>query len=501
MKQKIKRILFKLFTLGILLISISCEKEEYDIKKENNKVRIKEVKFENLLKEPKFKNLIENFSRNSISNRTAFENQYGFTIVNNNVKIIETDLTTSYTMLIERDENINNSSFENLVIQEDIYNNQKAAIIKYNPTEILNSIDDSFRFTGSIEKTNIVNFTGFNRNKSTNTSQSDPDCYIELTVCNNDGYDGIGPEHIASAACKRTYIKRYKVLCGGGSGDGNGGGGDGDTGGNDYGSDDDFWSGGGDGGANDFDNSGGESDGDPTITPTPEEEEPELITSPIPSIDGPKTPCTELLKMTNNYMVKNALDGLKDFTNLDYEKGFKVKKGSNNILNALPLVPSDLFPDQVKMEKGKDIIGAFHTHPEDIHGYVTMFSDGDIKALYDIIIGDIQQGGSQKDISEYFLTLTVPEGTFALKIKDKTKFRNFMLSDKWDKSGNLEMLRNLYNLREPIADIIGFQNDLLSILKESGIGLYEANNSLSSWSELSINENNPDGIPNKTNCN
>ena len=76
-----------------------------------------------------------------------------------------------------------------------------------------------------------------------------------------------------------------------------------------------------------------------------------------------------------------------------------------------------------------------------------------------------------------------------------------MLSDKWDKSGNLEMLRNLYNLREPIADIIGFQNDLLSILKESGIGLYEANNSLSSWSELSINENNPDGIPNKTNCN
>ena len=71
----------------------------------------------------------------------------------------------------------------------------------------------------------------------------------------------------------------------------------------------------------------------------------------------------------------------------------------------------------------------------------------------------------------------------------------------WDKSGNLEMLRNLYNLREPIADIIGFQNDLLSILKESGIGLYEANNSLSSWSELSINENNPDGIPNKTNCN
>ena len=118
MKQKIKRILFKLFTLGILLISISCEKEEYDIKKENNKVRIKEVKFENLLKEPKFKNLIENFSRNSISNRTAFENQYGFTIVNNNVKIIETDLTTSYTMLIERDENINNSSFENLVIQE-----------------------------------------------------------------------------------------------------------------------------------------------------------------------------------------------------------------------------------------------------------------------------------------------------------------------------------------------------------------------------------------------
>lgn len=491
MKQKIKRILFKLFTLGILLISISCEKEEYDIKKENNKVRIKEVKFENLLKEPKFKNLIENFSRNSISNRTAFENQYDFTIVNNNVKIIETDLTTSYTMLIERDENINNSSFENLVIQEDIYNNQKAAIIKYNPTEILNSIDDSFRFTGSIEKTNIVNFTGFNRNKSTNTTQSDPDCYIELTVCNNGVSGGIGTEHIAGAGCKRTYIKRYKVLCGGGSGDGNGGGGDGDTGGNDYGSDDDFWSGGGDGGANDFDNSGGGSDGDSSTNPTPEEEEPELITSPIPNLDAPqKTPCQQLTLMTMNFALKNALTDLKTKTGETREFGYKVTKTNRTFNNPTPNNADSNNPNQILMRAGENNVGCFHTHPDPATtDTYPMFSGADIKYLLDLAKFH-DNGGQTKDYSEYFLTLTVGDGTFAIKIKDFLNFRRHMDLHYEGKNGIKEKLEiDNYNFREPTGNINLLKKDFLTVTRNLGIGLYEASSDLSSWSEVVLDLN------------
>lgn len=418
-------------------------------------------------------------------------------------------------MLIERDENINNSSFENLVIQEDFYNNQKAAIIKYNPTEISNSIDNSFRFTGSIEKTNIVNFIGLNRNEYTNTTHSDPDCYIELTVCNNGINGGIGTEHIAGAGCKRTYIKRYKVLCGGGSGDGNGGGGDGDTGGNDYGSDDDFWSGGGDGSANDFDNSGGGSDGDSSTNPTPEEEEPELITSPIPNLDAPKsTPCQHLNKMLTNSTTKERLRGLRDFTAEDYEKGFSVFK-SNNTLNTIPCNASNFNPNQVKMPTGKTaisenpIVGAFHTHPNPSTTNITpMFSDGDINWLF-WVATDNPTPRNEKIYEEFFLTLTVSGGTYAIKIKDWTKFAAFRSNKAWQniegtKGGELKTLKDKYDRISANGNRNSMINAFLETLQEfdAGIGLYEANSDLSNWSELvlapgasSYNEIDPNEIP------
>ncbi|WP_445720447.1 hypothetical protein [Flavobacterium sp.] len=217
--KKLKKIKLSLIIFTVLLVSSSCEKDLYDdAVYKPEKSTIKEVKFDELFKDSKFKNLLQSVSNNSNMARSAFENQNGFTISNTNVKVIQTDSVTSYTMLIQRDSISNSSYFENLVIQEDIFNNQKAFIIKYTPNQITSTVDNSFTFQGEIKKSQIA-FTGFNRRGSyQNTTQSD--CYIEVLMCS------YGEDHVAGQGCvdkpnPTLYLKKIAVLCqdnGGGSG-------------------------------------------------------------------------------------------------------------------------------------------------------------------------------------------------------------------------------------------------------------------------------------------
>jgi hypothetical protein len=217
--KKLKKIKLSLIIFTVLLVSSSCEKDLYeDVVYQPEKSTIKEVKFDELFKDSKFKNLLQNVSNNSNLARSAFENQNGFTISNTNVKVIQTDSVTSYTMLIQRDSISNSSYFENLVIQEDIFNNQKAFIIKYTPHQIISTVDNSFAFQGEIKKSQIA-FTGFNRSGSyQNTTQAD--CYIEVLMCS------YGEDHVAGQGCvdkpnPTLYLKKIAVLCqdnGGGSG-------------------------------------------------------------------------------------------------------------------------------------------------------------------------------------------------------------------------------------------------------------------------------------------
>ena len=179
---------------AFIAINLSCEKDLYDdAVYKPEKSTIKEVKFDELFKDSKFKSLLQSVSNNSNIARSAFENQNGFTISNTNVKVIQTDSVTSYTMLIQRDSISNSSYFENLVIQEDIFNNQKAFIIKYTPNQITSTVDNSFAFQGKIKKSQIA-FTGFNRSGSyQNTTQAD--CYIEVLMCS------YGEDHVAGQGC------------------------------------------------------------------------------------------------------------------------------------------------------------------------------------------------------------------------------------------------------------------------------------------------------------
>ena len=493
---------------AFIAINLSCEKDLYDdAVYKPEKSTIKEVKFDELFKDSKFKSLLQSVSNNSNIARSAFENQNGFTISNTNVKVIQTDSVTSYTMLIQRDSVFNSSYFENLVIQEDIFNNQKAFIIKYTPNQITSTVDNSFAFQGKIKKSQIA-FTGFNRSGSyQNTTQAD--CYIEVLMCS------YGEDHVAGQGCvdkpnPTLYLKKIAVLCqdnGGGSGGSgdisigdpfNGGGGSSGSDGDDLG---DPFSGGS--------SSGGSGNG--STNTNNDGFDSEVVTSPVAPEITSLTPCASLKKMLTNSFVKKALDTLKNFTSLEYEKGYSVKKDINTgILHALPAQSSINFPNQIKMLTGGTSIGAFHTHPlAATTNIVPMFSDGDINWLF--WVAQRNEAPRQgKVYEEFFLTLTVPQGTYAIKIKDWTKFSTFRNNEKiWinenaSRIGILNALRDKYDRITANGNHNRMINAFLEILQEfdAGMGLYEASSDLNAWSELvlapgasSYNDTQPRKIP------
>lgn len=495
MKQKRKHLLKKLLSFGIALLLSSCSEELFDEAiSSSNRRTIKEVKFNELYKDSKFKNLLEKMSHNSNAARTSFENQNGFTISDGFVKVIETDSVISYTMLIERDIVTDTIAFENLVIQENSLGIQKAKILKYTPTLIELSGHNSFYFEGSNTIMKNVAFTGFNKVASNNNTTL-AECFTFITeIWCSQPNSGSTKHHLADVGCSPStqYIKTIKVLtpddCGGPS---NGGGP------TDGGFGDPFGNPGG---------GGGPTSGNPVYNPanpdSEQEQEQELITSPIkPGLNGDvpaeKTPCSELTKLTGNAANKQALENLQTKTSEDKEYGFSIAKNSTGgYANPIACNASTNNPNEIVMPTSGNIIGAFHTHPDaSTTDVFPMFSDGDLNWLY-WAVNNHSNNGTEKEYSEYFLTLTVPQGTFAIKIKNINKFLGFRNSKDWinSNSGNSgvhQKLRDKYDALESTSNFNSITNAFLEVLKDSnsGIGLYEASPDLTSWSELTLASN------------
>ncbi len=120
------------------------------------------------------------------------------------------------------------------MIQQNIFDNQKAAIYKYTPNQIITKGHNSFQFEGYVRQQNI-NFKGFNRNNNQNVTLSD--CYVDQLMCSeswlNPGTSG--STHSATGSCRNInflFVSRKEVICpdeGGSTGGG--------------GINDDFWSG------------------------------------------------------------------------------------------------------------------------------------------------------------------------------------------------------------------------------------------------------------------
>ena len=89
----------------------------------------------------KFRNLhdkvVERNGHSLAMARGSFENANGFTIVNTDIKIIETDSIISYTLLVEKDVT-EAGTFDNLVIQTDKDGNYpRAFLLGYKPTSVV----------------------------------------------------------------------------------------------------------------------------------------------------------------------------------------------------------------------------------------------------------------------------------------------------------------------------------------------------------------------------
>lgn len=331
-------------------------------------------------------------------------------------------------------------------------------------------------------------------------------------MCYESWSGGAGSSHSATSECKNIrylYVKTVEVLC----------------------ADDVFTGGGGSDGAPPSSpyppstGGGGGGISDPGYIPPVDDTFPQpgytepiytepglvdadgnIITSPVMPTPGIADPCEKLSKLTNTIETKNALQSLESNTNLSSEKGFSVTKnsGSDQYNTPTPAQADLKKPNEIVMPVGGNNIGSFHTHPTDQDGWVPMFSDGDLNYLF-WVASRHNNDGIPKDYSEYFLTMTVPEGTFAIKIKDWSAFATCRNNKKiWTKLGVIRTLRNKYNDRNATDNIEGFKKDLLNVLTKfnMGIGLYEANTDLSSWSEVILDPIDSENNPTKNNpCN
>ena len=137
MKNNLKQ--FKTLFVLLFVVFYSCEKDLYDeaFNVENSKKAnvttstLKEVfKNEDFVlsykKIPKKK-----ASSSSEFSRTTFEENNGFTIIDAPVKIVDRDGVVTYTLLIERDNNVD-GKLENLVLFSQPQNNEIGYVIKYN---------------------------------------------------------------------------------------------------------------------------------------------------------------------------------------------------------------------------------------------------------------------------------------------------------------------------------------------------------------------------------
>ena len=389
MKQKRKHLLKKFLIFGIAFLLASCSEELFDEAIESsNKRAIKEVRFNELYKDSKFKNLLEKVSHNSNTARTSFENQNGFTISDGFVKVIETDSVVSYTMLIERDVVTDTISFENLVIQENKFSaSEKAYSIKYTPTIIAPSGDDSFYYEGAAELKTLA-FTGFNRAGS-NANATESNCYVDVVqIWCSQPNTGSTQHHVARSGCSIStlYFKTVSVYSpescdnnnSGTSGAPQGGNGPGNTGG-----------GPGNGG-----NNGGSGITDPAAS---QNTDPETVTSPVMPSQGfgfddeMDTPCKQLSAMSSTIKsnVKAKLNDLAPYTNQkDVEYGFAIEllfKADGT---------KEFIADDIKylgtkgggLATGPTIIGSGHNHPSDGHSMFSFTDVCHIKDIYNILL-------------------------------------------------------------------------------------------------------------------
>lgn len=369
LKQTLKHLFFTSF-----LLLVSCSLEEDLIKQENNKQKLKitNVKFDELIKRKDFNDALSKIKpKKSVNSemRTIMEDQYGFTISDFPAKVIEYDNNTrSFTLFITRDNTQNNNNFENLVIEVDSVNNVKALIVKYKPfypVKIISS--NNIEFQGEIDLSTII----YNSNQTNSTSKLVYDCVtIASSKCTGVPYDCGGD------LCGFKYTN----YCG-------------------YYDDGDY----GDGGGTSSSGSGGSSGGG-TSTSTVYQD---------PNI-------AKLNSQSNNLIIKPKLTDLKNRVTDTKEHGYEFKTNTNGAFVSSSLFVGGLngvqFPDMQINTKVR-----VHVHH---NGLEPIPSIQDVVRFAEMYVDKENLGAiDSQDITSIIMSQNV---NYAMRVTDPIKLQEFL---------------------------------------------------------------------------
>ncbi|THF51844.1 hypothetical protein E6C50_08815 [Flavobacterium supellecticarium] len=465
----------------ILIALFGCELEQDAIQKNSyqEKVKIRRSTFDALLKERNFVNAFSKLSQGQnkgLQSKTVMEAEYGFTVMPNLAKVIESAGSTSYTFKITREIN-SIDYFENLVVNVDSLGQSSAYILKYTPSEPLTpAAHNSFNFTGRVKITPIT----YNTDEIGKTTIC---VTAQILMCDQAWSSTNTGVHVATNDCQDQNHLFYAPVTTCYSVNG-------DIGGGDFGDDPGV-----------IVPIGGGGDGSPPteggLTPPNNCQRcPIIITAPVedpdPATQTPPTPCNHLKNLTASPAVKSSFKTLDSRKTQDGEWGFGFQtqnSTSNSIQPPNVIEASYNNPNKLNMEKaiGGNYIGASHTHPHISYGYYPMFSYDDLQYLMQVGLKH-DNNGKPKDWTKYVLTLTTYDGIFAIKIKDPVKF--FAAMGQNGKKINTR-IQDDYRSLSTGTSMDTFKKTFLNILADFdlGVGLYEGSIDLNATDLASTNFN------------
>ena len=482
----------------LALFAYSCSEENNFVKEQNHsKLKFEQKTFEEVLKIPIFNEAYRKISKSktvfnkSAEARTALEDQYGFTIVENSpVRITtEEDGSIFYTLLIERDVK-ENLKFENLMIQVKD-DETAAAIFKYIMSEKgTKSQTGEYFFKDAVSSDFIdLNVEG----KMFFSSNSDGDTCITTTqlMCNAT-WSGEPYDHIANYNCwmhaaaygLSSLYNTSSTVCygdgGGGNSSSDGGSSSNNTGGH---------------GASD-----GSGNGSLVITPIP------CKTGNCIEDDLSHDPCSELKKMKNNSVIEADIQRLKGLIPTAFkEKGGSVELSTTDFttISVAPSTPSMELESGIKWSRMPNRIGINHIHKKPIINY-EMFSIEDLYSIWRLrydFTPNFSAIGHNIDV--FFINLTVGSDsssdsgyTYSIKIDPNNTLAFNSIGNMKVRLIGENLLKEYVEYGAP--DSPGARHNLLALpfLKEAtkyGLKLFRTKNHENKWSEVVIDENSPTG--------
>lgn len=479
------------FCLGLFVLN-ACTLEEDAIHqhKRDEKIKIERQSFNELMKTNQFSKAMSKVPKKKVQvtnslGRTQMEEQYGFTIVDTPVKIIEFEGKTTYTIQIIKDENTDNK-IENLVLYQTPIDDKIGYIVKYNSEIGTPKTEEEISEDGISELETLT---------STGTLSQKTTIYVVYLVAScvlkpgDPAYCGGDPSNPNFTSACQSY--HYDVITFGGGGDISGNGGGDDTSGPGTGS------GPGEGG-------GGSGNGD-----NPEPVDPTVIpnhgaTSPLncgtcPILDESDPPIDhiqQLNTMTNRTEVKERILELKSqVTTVAMEQGteFFVNEEDPSFEYDGEDPPTGI----TGVRFGPiDYYSIIRMHSHNYPGIEPVFSGEDVKNTGFFFKKKVDFGAED---ANNITSILLSTGIYALRVTDEEKAYQFGVKATNDTFVTLFLDRYEKNVRDKSKIDCGclsgvayeqalFDNLILFLAEEStGLSLYSASVDTSgnlSWSIL-----------------